>query len=63
MKGMIGTDRLANVAWTAPSLFFLGVYMQRKVGAMTMLKFSSLATFAVAASWTAFNPNKDYGGI
>ena len=62
-RAMVGSDRLSNVAWTAPSLFLLGHYMHRKAGAMKMLKFSTLAIFGCAASMSAFAPNRDYYGI
>jgi hypothetical protein len=57
IRGMIGTDRFANAVWTIPTLLMLGIHMQSRVGAVTMLKFGTLTMVATASSWMAFGPN------
>ena len=57
--GMVGSNRINNVGWSAPSLFILGYYMQKRLGAATMLKFGVLSTCCIAGSWTVFSPNPE----
>ena len=45
LKSMMGSDVLANVSWTAPTLIALNVYMHRKVGSLVMTKFFFLSLF------------------
>ena len=59
MRSLIGSDKLGNVIWTAPSLILCGQYMHMKVGALTMLKFFGLSLAATIAFYQAFSPNSD----
>ena len=62
-RSMFGSDRLANVCWTAPSLILGGQYLHSKLGAMTMLKFTPLAMLSTLAFMTAFTPNAENQGM
>ena len=56
IKGMIGSDNLMNVAWTAPCLIGLNIYMQKKVGSLVMTKFFFLSLFASYIFLSSVNP-------
>ena len=55
-KSMIGSDTLANVIWTAPTLIGLSIYMQKQVGPMVMTKFFALSLFSSFVFLSAVNP-------
>lgn len=63
MRSFVGSDKLGNVIWTAPSLILCGQYMHMKVGALTMLKFFGLSLAATIAFYQAFTPNPNAGKI
>jgi len=48
IRSQFGCDKIRN-AWTAPFMIGAGWFMQGKVGAMTMLKFTPLAFLTVLA--------------
>lgn len=56
LKAMLGSDNLANVAWTAPSLIGLSYYLLPKVGPLVMTKFFALSVASSFIFWSAFNP-------
>ena len=58
IRSNFGSNNMVNAAWTIPSLIFFGRYMHNKVGALTMLKFTPMAFFAICAFQAAFTPNK-----
>ena len=60
IKSMIGSDNLMNVIWTAPSLIFLSIYMNKKVGALTMTKFFGLSLLSMWMFYSAFNPESGF---
>ena len=56
VKAMMGSEHLANVIWTAPSLIGLSLYMLNKVGPLVMTKFFFLSVASTFIFWSAFNP-------
>ena len=55
-KSMMAAESINNVAWTAPLLIGGGLYLPRKVGSMTALKFFGLSLFASYAATCTFGP-------
>lgn len=60
LKSMIGSDNLANVIWTAPSLILLNFYMNKKVGPLVMTKFFGLSFLSCCLFMSAFNPESGF---
>lgn len=56
VKAMMGSDTLANVIWTAPTLIGLNYYMLQRVGPLVMTKFFFLSLASTFIFWSAFNP-------
>ena len=56
IKSWFASDNLLNVAWTSPSLILGGMYMQKKVGGMTLFKFFFCATLACYGTQIALGP-------
>ena len=55
-KAMMGSDTLANVVWTAPTLILLNLYLQPKVGSLVLTKLFALTYATSFIFWSAFNP-------
>ena len=46
LKALMASEKLENVAWTAPSLILGGYYLQSKVGSLTAFKIFGLTIMA-----------------
>ena len=57
IRSNFGSNKFANVCWTAPSLIYFGQKMHNKLGPLIMLKFTLLAFFGIIAWKSAFNPS------
>jgi hypothetical protein len=57
IKSFVGSEKLANVIWTAPSLILLNFYMHQRVGSLVMTKFFGLSVAASFIFMSAFNPD------
>ena len=56
LKAMIGSETLANIVWTAPTLILLNLYLQPKVGSLVLTKLFALTYATSFMFWSAFNP-------
>ena len=56
VRSLFGSNNIANAAWTVPSLLVLGQVLQKQVGAVKMLKYSTMSIFGVCAAMSAFAP-------
>lgn len=53
---MMGSDVLANIIWTAPTLIGLNYYMLQRISPLIMTKFFALTLASTFIFWSAFNP-------
>lgn len=58
-KSQFGSDRLANVSWTAPALIGLNWYLHSKVGPLVLSKLFFLSLFSSYIFLSALNGNKN----
>lgn len=56
LKSMIGSEKLENVVWTAPSLIALNYYLHRRLGSLFMTKFFFTSLFSSYIFMSIFNP-------
>ena len=59
IKSQFGSDKLTNVAWTAPFLVGLGVHMHSSIGYLKMLQFLPLCIISIAVTQRAFSPKPE----
>lgn len=56
LKSMIGSENLANVIWTAPSLILLNFYLHKRLGPLVMSKFFFLSLASSFIFMSAAHP-------
>jgi hypothetical protein len=56
VKSQVGSETLANVIWTSPTLILLSIFMHKKVGPLAMTKFFFMSLFSSFIFISAFNP-------
>ena len=63
LRSMIGSEKLANVAWTAPALIIGGTYLQGKLGVLATSKFFAMALMSTYLFTCCFGPRTFFGDI
>ena len=63
LRSMIGSEKLANVAWTAPALIIGGTYLQGKLGVLATSKFFAMALMSTYLFTCCFGPRTFLGEI
>ena len=57
IKSMMGSDNLANIIWTAPSLIIFDLYLHKRFGSLFMTKFFFFSFFSCYMFMSIFNPS------
>ena len=61
LRANFGSNKVGNVAWTAPSLILLGHHFHSRLGPMKMFKFACMALPAIMFFQSSFNPSAPLG--
>ena len=59
-RSLVGSNTLANAAWTVPSLLVMGGLLQKQLGAVTMMKYTTLSLFGICSFMSAFGPRDQW---
>merc|ERR1712054_50770 len=57
LKSWCASDKLMNVAWTAPSLILGGLYLSKRMGSLNSLKYFGISFFGCLSAQVAFGPS------
>ena len=60
---MLASDKLLNVAWTAPLLIVGGTYLQQKIGVLNCTKFFAMSILSTYLFMSAFGPRTELGSL
>ncbi len=60
---MIASDKLMNVAWTAPLLIVGGTYLQSKIGVINSIKFFGMTILSTYLFMCACGPKTPFGNL